>query len=215
MSKVEERLQELGLTVPDVAKPVAAYVPAIQDGRRIYTSGQLPMVSGALAQTGKVGDGHGLVPAEDAAKLAEICALNAIAAVKSIVGDLDRVTQVVKVVGFVASDPSFTGQPVVINGASELLGKAFGDAGIHARSAVGVAVLPLDAERIRCAYDIEVLSLVVELGQEMPHRVDSGPLLVVALDRGPGCLVGVGAAEHLLLGRGVDLPLVQRLQIHG
>jgi enamine deaminase RidA (YjgF/YER057c/UK114 family) len=145
VSKVEERLQELGLTVPDVAKPVAAYVPAIQDGRRIYTSGQLPMVSGALAQTGKVGDGHGLVPAEDAAKLAEICALNAIAAVKSIVGDLDRVTQVVKVVGFVASDPSFTGQPVVINGASELLGKAFGDAGIHARSAVGVAVLPLDA----------------------------------------------------------------------
>jgi enamine deaminase RidA (YjgF/YER057c/UK114 family) len=145
VSKVEERLQELGLTVPDVAKPVAAYVPAIQDGRRIYTSGQLPMVSGALAQTGKVGDGHGLVPAEDAAKLAEICALNAIAAVKSIVGDLDKVAQVVKVVGFVASDPSFTGQPAVINGASELLGRAFGDAGIHARSAVGVAVLPLDA----------------------------------------------------------------------
>lgn len=145
MSAVEDRLAELGLTVPDVAKPVAAYVPAIQDGRRIYTSGQLPMVSGELAQTGKVGDGHGLVPASDAAKLAEICALNAIAAVKSIVGDLDKVTQVVKVVGFVASDPSFTGQPTVINGASELLGKAFGDAGIHARSAVGVAVLPMDA----------------------------------------------------------------------
>jgi enamine deaminase RidA (YjgF/YER057c/UK114 family) len=145
VSKVEDRLQELGLSVPDVAKPVAAYVPAIQDGRRIYTSGQLPMVSGALVQTGKVGEGHGLVPAADAAKLAEICALNAIAAVKSVVGDLDKVAQVVKVVGFVASDPSFTGQPTVVNGASELLGKAFGDAGIHARSAVGVAVLPLDA----------------------------------------------------------------------
>ncbi|QGN58436.1 RidA family protein [Nostocoides sp. HKS02] len=145
MSAVEDRLAELGLTVPDVAKPVAAYVPAIQDGRRIYTSGQLPMVAGALVQTGKVGDGHGLVPAEDAAKLAEVCALNAIAAVKSIIGDLDKVAQVVKVVGFVASDPSFTGQPAVINGASELLGKAFGDAGIHARSAVGVAVLPMDA----------------------------------------------------------------------
>ena len=145
MSAVEDRLAELGLTVPDVAKPVAAYVPAIQDGRRIYTSGQLPMVSGQLAQTGKVGDGHGLVPAADAAKLAEICALNAIAAVKSIVGDLDKVAQVVKVVGFVASDPGFTGQPSVINGASELLGKAFGDSGIHSRSAVGVAVLPMDA----------------------------------------------------------------------
>jgi enamine deaminase RidA (YjgF/YER057c/UK114 family) len=145
MSAVEDRLAELGLTVPEVATPVAAYVPAIQDGRRIYTSGQLPMVSGALVQTGKVGEGHDLVPPEDAKKLAEICALNAIAAVKSIVGDLDKVTQVVKLVGFVASDPAFTGQPGVINGASELMGKAFGDAGIHARSAVGVAVLPLDA----------------------------------------------------------------------
>ena len=145
MSAVEDRLAELGLTVPEVAKPVAAYVPAIQDGRRIYTSGQLPMVSGAIVQTGKVGEGHGLVPPEDAKKLAEICALNAIAAVKSIVGDLDKVTQVVKLVGFVASDPAFTGQPGVVNGASELMGKAFGDAGIHARSAVGVAALPLDA----------------------------------------------------------------------
>jgi enamine deaminase RidA (YjgF/YER057c/UK114 family) len=145
MSAVEDRRAELGLTVPEVATPVAAYVPAIQDGRRIYTSGQLPMVSGALVQTGKVGEGHGLVPPEDAKKLAELCALNAIAAVKSIVGDLDKVTQVVKVVGFVASDPAFTGQPGVINGASELMGKAFGEAGIHARSAVGVAVLPLDA----------------------------------------------------------------------
>jgi enamine deaminase RidA (YjgF/YER057c/UK114 family) len=130
MSAVEDRLAELGLSVPEVAKPVAAYVPAVQDGRRIYTSGQLPMVSGELVQTGKVGDGHGLVPAEDAKKLAEICALNAIAAVKGIVGDLDKVTRVVKLVGFVASDPSFTGQPGVINGASELMGKAFGDAAL-------------------------------------------------------------------------------------
>ena len=145
MSEVEKRLAELGLDVPDVPAPVAAYVPAVRDGSYIYTSGQLPMVSGQLVQTGKVGDGHGLVPADDAKKLAEICALNAIAAVKSIVGDLDKVAQVVKLVGFVASDPAFTGQPGVNNGASELMGKAFGDAGIHARSAVGVAVLPLDA----------------------------------------------------------------------
>ena len=145
MSAVEDRLAEMGLTVPDVAMPVAAYLPAVRDGNHIFTSGQLPMVSGALVQTGKVGDGHGLVPAADAKKLAQICALNAIAAVKALIGDLDKVTQVVKVVGFVASDPSFTGQPGVINGASELLGTAFGEAGVHARSAVGVAVLPLDA----------------------------------------------------------------------
>lgn len=145
MSAVEDRLAELGLTVPEVAAPVAAYVPALQDGSRVFTSGQLPMVSGSLAETGKVGEGDGLVSPERAKELAEICALNAIAAVKSIVGDLDKVQQVVKLVGFVASDPAFTGQPGVINGASELMGKAFGDAGIHARSAVGVAVLPLDA----------------------------------------------------------------------
>jgi enamine deaminase RidA (YjgF/YER057c/UK114 family) len=145
MSAVEDRLAELGLTVPEVVPPVAAYVPAVVDGSRVYTSGQLPMVAGQLVQTGKVGDGHGLVPAEDAKALAQTCALNAIAAVKSVVGDLDKVERVVKVVGFVASDPSFTGQPGVINGASELLQKAFGDKGAHARSAVGVAVLPLDA----------------------------------------------------------------------
>lgn len=145
MSAVEDRLAELGLTVPDVAKPVAAYVPALRDGNMIFTSGQLPMVSGALARTGKVGTGGDCVSPEDAKELAETCALNAIAAVKSVIGDLDKVTRVVKVVGFVASDPSFTGQPGVINGASELLCKAFGDAGVHARSAVGVAVLPLDA----------------------------------------------------------------------
>jgi enamine deaminase RidA (YjgF/YER057c/UK114 family) len=145
VSAVEDRLKELGLTVPDVAKPVAAYVPAVRDGNIIFTSGQLPMVSGALVRTGKVGASDGLVSADDAKKLAQTCALNAIAAVKSVIGDLDKVTRVVKVVGFVASDPSFTGQPGVINGASELLGIAFGDAGVHARSAVGVASLPLDA----------------------------------------------------------------------
>ncbi|KRE42475.1 RidA family protein [Knoellia sp. Soil729] len=145
MSAVEDRLAELGLTVPDVAAPVAAYVPAVQDGSRIFTSGQLPMVAGSLAETGKVGDGDGHVTPERAKELAQVCALNAIAAVKSVVGDLDKVVRVVKVVGFVASDPAFTGQPGVINGASELLGKAFGDKGVHARSAVGVAVLPLDA----------------------------------------------------------------------
>jgi len=145
MSAVEDRLSELGLSVPEVVPPVAAYVPALRNGNLVYTSGQLPMQSGAMPATGKVGDGHGLVPPADAKALAELCALNAIAAVKSVVGDLDKVTQVVKVVGFVASDPAFTGQPGVVNGASELLGKAFGDKGVHARSAVGVAALPLDA----------------------------------------------------------------------
>jgi enamine deaminase RidA (YjgF/YER057c/UK114 family) len=145
MSAVEDRLAKLGLSVPDVATPVAAYLPALRDGNLIFTSGQLPMVSGDLVQTGKVGDGHGLVPAADAKQLAQICALNAIAAVRSVIGDLDKVTRVVKVVGFVASDPAFTGQPGVVNGASELLAAAFGQAGVHARSAVGVAVLPLDA----------------------------------------------------------------------
>jgi enamine deaminase RidA (YjgF/YER057c/UK114 family) len=145
VSVVEDRLAEIGLRVPDVPAAVAAYLPAVRDGNHVFTSGQLPMVSGALAATGKVGDGPGLVPAADAKKLAQVCALNAIAAVKALVGDLDQVTSVVKVVGFVASDPAFTGQPGVINGASELLAVAFGDAGLHARSAVGVAVLPLDA----------------------------------------------------------------------
>ncbi|MFN8097739.1 MAG: RidA family protein [Dermatophilaceae bacterium] len=145
MSAVEDRLAELGLSVPEVAKPVAAYVPALAHGGLVYTSGQLPMRSGSLVATGKVGSGEGLVDPADAKDLAQVCALNAIAAVKSVVGDLDRVTQVVKVVGFVASDPAFTGQPGVVNGASELLGTAFADAGVHARSAVGVASLPLDA----------------------------------------------------------------------
>ena len=145
MSAVEDRLAELGLVVPEVVPPVAAYVPAVRQGDMVYVSGQLPMVSGVMPATGKVGDGHGLVPASDAQQLAEVCALNAIAAVKAVIGDLDKVVRVVKLVGFVASDPSFTGQPGVVNGASELLGKAFGEAGVHARSAVGVVALPLDA----------------------------------------------------------------------
>ena len=145
MAAVEARLAELGIVLPDVVPPVAAYTPAVVDGNHVYTSGQLPMVSGALPATGKVGDGHGLVPADDAKEYARTCALNALAAAKSVIGSLDRVTRIVKVVGFVASDPSFTGQPGVINGASEVLGEIFGDAGVHARSAVGVSVLPLDS----------------------------------------------------------------------
>lgn len=145
MSNVEQKLSELGLTVPTVVAPVGSYTPAKRDGRLVCTSGQLPMVDGALAGTGKVGEGEGLVSPEEAAVLARTCALNAIAAVKSVVGDLDQVESVVKVVGFVASDPSFTKQPAVVNGASDLLAAAFGDAGVHTRSAVGVAVLPMDA----------------------------------------------------------------------
>lgn len=141
-STPEERLAELGLSIPAVAKPVAAYVPAVRTGSYVYTSGQLPMVAGQLAETGKVG---AEVTPERAKELAQICVLNALAAVKAEVGDLSMVTRVVKVVGFVASAPDFTGQPGVVNGASELLGTVFGDAGVHARSAVGVAVLPLDA----------------------------------------------------------------------
>ncbi|MDN5790673.1 MAG: RidA family protein [Micrococcales bacterium] len=142
MSAVEERLSALGLTVPEVVPPVAAYVPVVRDGNLVFTSGQLPMAGGALAAAGKVG---AEVSAEDAKGHAATCALNAIAAIKSEIGDLDTVARVIKVVGFVASDPSFTGQPGVINGASELLAQAFGDKGVHARSAVGVAALPLDA----------------------------------------------------------------------
>jgi enamine deaminase RidA (YjgF/YER057c/UK114 family) len=142
MGAVEDRLAELGLEVPEVAKPVAAYVPAVVCGDLVFTSGQLPMKGGELLLTGKVG---GEVGPEEATACAQQCALNAIAAVKSMIGDLDRVAQVVKVVAFVASTPDFTGQPQVANGASELLGKVFGDAGVHARSAVGVPVLPLDA----------------------------------------------------------------------
>ncbi|ROQ32848.1 enamine deaminase RidA (YjgF/YER057c/UK114 family) [Streptomyces sp. PanSC19] len=139
---VEARIAELGLTLPEVVPPLASYQPAVQSGVYVYTSGQLPMVAGKLPVTGKVG---AEVTPEEAKKLAATCALNALAAVKSVAGDLDRVKRVVKVVGFVASAADFTGQPAVVNGASELLGEILGEKGVHARSAVGVAVLPLDA----------------------------------------------------------------------
>jgi len=142
---VSTRLTELGIDLPAVVPPVAAYVPAKAHGDLVYTAGQLPMISGALPATGKVGDGHGLVPAPDASAYARQCALNAVAAAAAAVGGVDRLTGVVKVVGFVASVPDFTGQPGVINGASEVLGEIFGDSGRHARSAVGVPVLPLDS----------------------------------------------------------------------
>lgn len=142
MATPEERLAELGLQVPEVAKPVAAYVPAVRTGDHVYTSGQLPMRDGQLLTTGKVG---GDVTPDEAVECAQQCALNALAAVRSVIGDLSKVTRVVKVVAFVASTPEFTGQPAVANGASELFGSVFGDGGQHARSAVGVPVLPLDA----------------------------------------------------------------------
>ena len=145
MGAVEDRIADLGLTLPEVATPLASYVPAVLDGSRVYVSGQLPLVDGTLPETGAVGELVGLVAPDRARQLATVCALNAIAAVRSVVPDLDRVERVVKVTGFVASDPSFTGQPGVVNGASELFGKVFGDAGVHARSAVGVAALPLGA----------------------------------------------------------------------
>lgn len=151
MPTVEDRLAAMGLTVHEVVPPVAAYVPAVVSGAYVYTSGQLPFVDGALPDTGKVG---AEVAPERAAELAAICALNAIAAVKS-VALLESVIRVVKVTCFVASAPGFTGQPAVANGASNLLLEAFGDLGAHARSAVGVAVLPLDAP-------VEV-ELIVEL----------------------------------------------------
>jgi enamine deaminase RidA (YjgF/YER057c/UK114 family) len=135
------KLAELGITLPAVVPPLAAYVPAARTGSLVFTAGQLPMVDGAMTVTGKVG---GEVTAAEAAGLARTCALNALAAIHALVG-LDSVVRVVKVVGFVASTPDFTGQPAVVNGASELIGQVFGEAGAHARSAVGVAVLPLDA----------------------------------------------------------------------
>ena len=141
MSTAEERLAELGLTLPTDTPPLAAYVPAVRTGNLVFTSGQLPRVDGELTHTGKVG---AEVTPEQAKEAARACALNAIAAVKGEIGDLAKVRRVVKVVGFVASTPDFTGQPGVVNGASELLGAVFGDAGVHARSAVGVAALPLD-----------------------------------------------------------------------
>ncbi|HCU93837.1 MAG TPA: LysR family transcriptional regulator [Actinobacteria bacterium] len=138
----EARLAALGLTLPPVAAPLAAYVPAVRTGSHVYTAGQLPLVDGKLLMTGKVG---AQVSTAEAAALARTCALNALAAVASVTSGLSAVTRVVKVTGFVASDPAFTDQPQVVNGASGLLLEVFGEAGRHARSAVGMAVLPFDA----------------------------------------------------------------------
>lgn len=146
------RLEQLGVALPEVVAPLAAYVPAVRTGNLIYTAGQLPMQAGQLAGTGKVG---AEVSPDDGKAMARICALNALAAIDSLVG-IDAVTRVVKVVGFVASAPGFNGQPSVINGASELLAEVFGDKGAHARSAVGVSELPLDSP-------VEV-ELIVEVG---------------------------------------------------
>jgi enamine deaminase RidA (YjgF/YER057c/UK114 family) len=146
------RLGQLGVTLPQVVAPLASYVPAVRTGNLVYTSGQLPIEGGRLARTGKVGTE---ISPEEGKALARICALNALAAVGSVVG-IDAVTRVVKVVGFVASAPGFNGQPSVVNGASDLLAEVFGDDGAHARSAVGVSELPLDAP-------VEV-ELIVEVG---------------------------------------------------
>ncbi|WP_327049119.1 RidA family protein [Microbispora sp. NBC_01189] len=152
MATPEERLADLGIELPEVVPPLAAYVPAVRTGGHVYTSGQLPLVKGELSATGKVG---AEVSPEEAKEQARICAVNALAAIRALVGDLSQVVRIVKVVGFVASAPGFTGQPQVVNGASELLGEVFGEAGVHARSAVGVAVLPLDA-----AVEVEVVAEV-------------------------------------------------------
>jgi enamine deaminase RidA (YjgF/YER057c/UK114 family) len=146
------RLEEQGIKLPQVVAPLAAYVPAVRTGNLVYTAGQLPFLDGKLTTTGKVGSE---VTPEVGKTLARVCALNALAAVDALVG-LDSVTQVVKVVGFVASAPGFNGQPAVINGASDLFAEVFGDNGAHARSAVGVSELPLDAP-------VEV-ELIVEVG---------------------------------------------------
>ena len=137
---VEQKLQELGLQLPEMAKPIAAYVPAIRVADTVYTSGQIPLVKGEVKFKGKLGREFAI---QDGYEAAKICALNCLAATKSVINDLDRIEKVIKVVGFVNSDVGFTDQPKVINGASDLLGKVFGPNGAHARSAVGVAELPL------------------------------------------------------------------------
>ena len=151
-AEIYAKLAEMGLTLPQVVPPLAAYVPAVQSGNHVYVSGQLPMVEGKLPATGKVG---AEVSAEQGAELARLCALNALAAIEALVG-LGRVVKIVKVTGFVASAPGFTGQPAVINGASQLFGDVLGEIGRHARSAVGVAELPLGAP-----VEVEVIAEVV------------------------------------------------------
>ena len=153
MKKFEERLQKSGLFLPDAPKPVAAYIPAKQSGNLVFTAGQLPMVNGELISKGLLGQD---VEIDEANKAARICTLNALAAIKGVIGDLDRIKQIVRVVGYVASVPTFTQQPAVVNGASELLLEIFGENGKHARSAVGMAVLPLNASvEIELTVEIE------------------------------------------------------------
>jgi enamine deaminase RidA (YjgF/YER057c/UK114 family) len=142
LSRIETKIQMLGLILPEIPKPLASYVPAKQSGKLVFTAGQLPLVKGDLVSKGILGQD---VLVEEAHKAAQICTLNALAAIKGVIGDLDRINQVVKVVGYVASTSTFTQQPAIINGASELLLEIFGEAGKHARSAVGMAVLPLNA----------------------------------------------------------------------
>jgi enamine deaminase RidA (YjgF/YER057c/UK114 family) len=142
VGKVESRINELKITLPEVPKPVAAYIPAKQTGKLVFTAGQLPMVNGELISKGLLGQD---VEIDEANKAARICTLNALAAIKGVIGDLDRIKQIVRVVGYVASVPTFTQQPAVVNGSSELLLEIFGENGKHARSAVGMTVLPLNA----------------------------------------------------------------------
>ena len=153
MNKIELKLKELKLQIPDAPKPVAAYIPAKQTGNLVFTAGQLPMVNGELISKGLLGQD---VEIDEANKAARICTLNALAAIKGVIGDLDRIKQIVRVVGYVASVPTFTQQPAVVNGASELLLEIFGENGKHARSAVGMAVLPLNASvEIELTVEIE------------------------------------------------------------
>jgi enamine deaminase RidA (YjgF/YER057c/UK114 family) len=150
---VESRIKGLALTLPEAPKPVAAYIPAKQTGNLVFTAGQLPMVNGELISKGLLGQD---VEIDEANKAARICTLNALAAIKGVIGDLDRIKQIVRVVGYVASVPTFTQQPAVVNGASELLLEIFGENGKHARSAVGMAVLPLNASvEIELTVEIE------------------------------------------------------------
>ena len=142
MSEIEVKIGQIGLNLPDIPIPLAAYIPAKQTGNLVFTAGQLPMVNGELITKGLLGQG---IEIEDAKNAARICTLNALAAIKGVIGDLDRIKQVVRVVGYVASVPTFTQQPAIVNGASELLLEIFGEKGKHARSAVGMAVLPLNA----------------------------------------------------------------------
>jgi enamine deaminase RidA (YjgF/YER057c/UK114 family) len=153
LNQIEQNIKNLGLSLPDAPKPVAAYIPAKQSGNLVFTAGQLPMVNGELISKGLLGQD---VEIDEANKAARICTLNALAAIKGVIGDLDRIKQIVRVVGYVASVPTFTQQPAVVNGASELLLEIFGENGKHARSAVGMAALPLNASvEIELTVEIE------------------------------------------------------------